>query len=105
MSEDEWLALVRLMALTAGWLTYHTHRSERSEPGWPDLVLAKRQRVAFVELKTDARTSKVTKAQAEWLDALALAGQLCAVWRPAMRAEVGIYLGRRAGAIPGRWGT
>lgn len=68
MSEDELLANVRDFARWQGWLTYHTQRSQRSEPGFPDLMLLRRSRLVAVELKS--QRGKVTPAQQEWLDGL-----------------------------------
>jgi hypothetical protein len=87
MTEAQLLANVRELAGVLGWLTYHTHRSDRSEAGFPDLVLVRRGRVIFAELK-DA-TRKVTGDQQLWLDRLgdvehvAAAAVTVHVWRPA----------------------
>lgn len=72
-----------------GWLGYHTHRSDRSPAGFPDLCLVRRERLIFAELKTDATASKPTAEQVTWLDALALVAMQGAtaspevyLWRP-----------------------
>ena len=64
------------------WRCYHTHDSRRSQPGWPDLVLASRQqgRVLFRELKR--QQEKPTPKQQTWLDDLTAAGLDAGVWRP-----------------------
>ena len=41
MPEAALLGQIRALAQTAGWIVYHTHRSDNSEAGFPDLVLAK----------------------------------------------------------------
>lgn len=98
VTENQFLADVRKQAIAAGWEPYHTHNSQRSEPGWPDLVLAsaKQRRVLFIELKTD--TGRVSKAQQKWLDLLLACGQEAAVWRPAdWPAIMRILRGERIG--------
>lgn len=61
------------------WKAYHSYFSDRSEAGWPDLVLV-RERIVYVELKT--MKGAVTPAQREWHDALVFAGGETYVWRP-----------------------
>jgi hypothetical protein len=80
MSEDELLAQVRALATTLGWLGYHTHRSDRSDPGFPDLTLVKAGRLVFAELKT--QKGKATLAQTEWLCALKQSAADVYLWRP-----------------------
>lgn len=80
MSENEFLAAVREMAKFRGWLTYHTRRSKGSEAGFPDLVLVRRDRLLWRELKT--QTGVVSKDQKAWIRALLMAGQDAGVWRP-----------------------
>lgn len=60
------------LAGTLGWLGYHTHRSDRSPAGFPDLVLVRRGRLIFAELKRQDRKAKPTPAQDAWLDELEL---------------------------------
>lgn len=84
MTENQLLAAVRQLIKLNGLLGYHTHRSDRSEPGFPDLTIlhAASGRLAFAELKTDK--GRVTPAQRTWLDGLArTAGVLVYLWRPA----------------------
>lgn len=81
MTEAQLLNLVRSLASLLGWRGYHTHRSDRSEPGFPDLVLVRGDRVVWRELKTS--TGRMRPAQQQWLDDLVAAGQDAMVWRPA----------------------
>lgn len=82
MSESELLAAVRRTADAFGWRAYHTYRSDRSDPGFPDLVLVRGRRVLFVELKS-AR-GKLTIDQARWLGDLGYVERVeTHVWRPA----------------------
>ena len=81
MSEDDLLAAVREMARLHHWLTYHTYRSDRSEPGFPDIVLVRPPRLLFMELKSDK--GKLTEEQAEWMALLEqVLGVECALVRP-----------------------
>ena len=91
MPEATLLANVRELARLKGWRTYHTLRSKGSEAGFPDLVMVRRGRLIFAELKTEA--GDTTAAQRTWLDDLAsscrlhdrsgvvLGSEVC-VWRP-----------------------
>lgn len=62
----------------AGWRVYHTHRSDRSEAGYPDVsaVHAGQRRHLYAELKR--RGGRLTRAQQTWLAELTAAG--CEVW-------------------------
>jgi len=80
LTEASFLAQVRKAAKVLGWATYHTHNSQKSEAGFPDLVLTRRPRVIFAELKADR--GKLTDAQRAWLDELRACGQEAYVWRP-----------------------
>jgi hypothetical protein len=82
MSEKELLEAIRELAGWCRWNVYHTHDSRRSEPGFPDLVLAHKDRgVLFVELKSEK--GKLTKEQTGWGAVLLAAGADWRVWRPA----------------------
>lgn len=68
--ESALLKAVREAAQGAGYLFYHTYRSDRSAKGYPDATLVKPGHPLFMlELKT-AR-GKPTMEQQAWLDALA----------------------------------
>jgi hypothetical protein len=79
LTEKEFLAQVVALARLTGWLAYHTHDSQHSAAGFPDLVLVKGRSVLFIELKVG--TNPLTPEQARWLEALATAGQNARVWR------------------------
>jgi DNA repair exonuclease SbcCD nuclease subunit len=84
MSEDDFKDEVIKYAKERGWKVYHTYRSDRSEKGFPDLVMVRGQGmngvVVYAELKTE--TGKPTKDQQEWLNALEWAGEAVYLWRP-----------------------
>ncbi len=67
-SEKAFQRAVVEYARLAGWKVYHIHDSRRSESGFPDLVLARRGRVIFAELKTEK--GRVKPEQREWLTQL-----------------------------------
>ena len=68
-----------------GWRVHHDRGDYRTcvggDPGFPDLVLARRGRVVFAELKT-AR-GRVTQQQTEWVADLNGIAVGVYVWRPA----------------------
>jgi len=90
-SEEQFLAAVREYAELLGWLRYHTHRSDRSEAGFPDLVLVRSGRMILAELKSEK--GRATKAQLAWLEELRLVAEHSAavqvfLWRPSDWPEI-----------------
>ena len=81
LTEKRFLAQVRWYARLRGWRTYHTLTSKGSEPGFPDLVLARDGVLLIAELKTD--TGRLTPEQAAWLSSFRACGIAASVWRPA----------------------
>lgn len=75
LSEAQFTSQVVELARLGGWLRYHTHRSKHSASGFPDEVLVRGPRLIFAELKTEAKTSKPSVKQQEWLDALAVVAE------------------------------
>lgn len=80
LAEVELLATVRDVCRALRLSCYHTHNSRRSEPGFPDLVIAGPGGILFRELKT--ATGHITPEQDRWLALLAVSGD-AGVWRPA----------------------
>ena len=79
MSEKEIQAQVLALAETTGWLCYHTYNSQRSQAGFPDLVLVRGDRLIFAELKREK--GRLTESQRTWLSALDETAETY-VWRP-----------------------
>lgn len=101
VSEAVFQERVITIARRWGWLYYHTHDSQRSEAGFPDLVLvhAYRGLIVFAELKRQFTKAgrpglmKPTPKQQEWLDALTMARccaerVIVALWRPSDLPEI-----------------
>ena len=84
--EAEFQKTVTQFAMLSGWMIYHTHRSDRSESGFPDLVLVKSPRVVFAELKRDGR--KLTKGRLNRSKTRWLTGQ--DEWAAALRGCPGV---------------
>lgn len=80
MPESELLGNVRTLARWYGWLPYHTHNSQRSEPGFPDLILCRGDQILAVELKSVA--GRLSECQKVWLAALVTAGVEVRIWTP-----------------------
>ena len=82
--EDEaaFLDWVRAEAKAQGWRVYHTHRSDKSEPGFPDLIMLRDGVQIAAELKRD-RKQKPSFEQAAWLMDFAMVRTTRAVlWEP-----------------------
>lgn len=86
ITEKELQQAVVELAQYFRWKTYHTFDSRRSDPGFPDLVMVRNDRMIFAELKSS--TGRVSTAQTDWLAAIEIvesctAGLVrCFVWRP-----------------------
>ena len=83
MTESQLRAYVVAMAHQAGWRVFSlpiakTRRPVKDASGYPDLTLARQQRVQWIELKQDDGT--LSPQQMAWLREL---GPQCAVIRPA----------------------
>jgi hypothetical protein len=78
-TEKDWSKQVADLCKQLGWRRYHTYRSERSQPGFPDEFLV-RDRCIFLELKTEQ--GKLSSHQRDWLNALLDAGAEAYVARP-----------------------
>lgn len=66
-AERELQELVRQACGLGHWLYYHTHRSQHSPAGFPDVVALKGPRMIVAELKRTGQAP--TPAQAAWLEA------------------------------------
>lgn len=87
MSEDELDMVIRGtpkkpgLARQFGWLVYHTRNSIGSDPGFPDLVLARGGIIIYAELKS--QKGSLSADQRLWRDELQAGGQTWYLWRPA----------------------
>lgn len=79
LTEKEWMAQCSQLAKTMGWRRYHTFRSDRSPPGWPDDALV-RDRLILLEYKTEK--GRLSDAQKDWIRALLNAQVEVYVCRP-----------------------
>jgi hypothetical protein len=69
LKEREFQDLIVEAAVLNGYLTYHTHDSRRSDPGFPDLVCVKPGRpILFLEVKTER--GKVSAIQQMWIETI-----------------------------------
>lgn len=80
MTEKTLQECVRRLAKLRSWLYYHTHRSQFSPAGFPDVIAIKGDRLVVAELKSDK--GKVSPEQQEWLEAFARCGVEVHIWRP-----------------------
>jgi hypothetical protein len=87
---------IQTLALAHGWLFYHTYKSRKSTPGWPDDALCHPDGGPLYLWETKGRDEAVSAAQRRWLDALGKVTYVDArVVRPADWGEVQRLLMRR----------
>jgi hypothetical protein len=63
-----------------GWSCWYVTDSRHSPAGWPDLVMTRRPRVVFAELKSER--GKLTADQRACIDELRACGQEAYIFRP-----------------------
>ncbi len=85
-SEKQFQSRVVKLAVERGWRKYHVHFSQRSDPGWPDLILLRGRRQIAAELKVGK--NKLTPEQQDWLRAFADARVETHLWTPGMWDEI-----------------
>jgi len=100
ISEAAFMAQVKAIAYTYGWLLQHSTPTQTAKGRWltsgsagyPDLCLAHPERgLVFAELKSD--TGRVSHAQIAWYTALDPWVE-CYIWRPQDLPEITARLGR-----------
>lgn len=92
-TEKQFEAAVVEYAKLTGWLVYHTRDSRGSVAGFPDLMMVRGDRLVVAELKTEK--GRVSPAQQQWLDALALTCHRALgvyLWRPSDWSSIELLL-------------
>jgi len=79
-SEKAFERQIKELAHVFHWKYYHTWTSIHSPRGFLDVVMTRRERLIFAELKSDR--GKLTAFQEQWVDALKKTGAEVYVWRP-----------------------
>jgi hypothetical protein len=89
-------ARLRMFAMQAGYLYYHTHNSQRSNPGYPDSALVHPDGGPLYLWELKSADGQVSLAQRRWLDALAKVTHVeTGVYRPEDWATLQALLTRR----------
>lgn len=94
-TERQWQSQVLKYATLMGWRVWHDNATNaprrcpeckepihlpRNASGLPDLILVRRPRVVWVELKSERNT--LTDDQRDWISDLRACGQEAYLWRP-----------------------
>jgi hypothetical protein len=100
-SERSFMGQVLTYARLMGWRIFHDSATNtarrcsacgavrgtpRNAAGLPDLILVRRPRVVWAELKS--QRGKATEDQRDWLDDLRASGQHVYLWRPSDWPEI-----------------
>ena len=86
MKERELQAMVKNIADLRGWEYYHTYDSRRSNPGFPDVVMLRGERLIVAELKMQKKHP--SDDQKRWLEKFKLTGVEVYLWRPSDIREI-----------------
>ncbi len=82
VTEKEWMDQLVQLALLNKYLVYHTYRSDRSQPGYPDLTLVRANPPDVLWVECKRQNGRVSPAQTQWIDTLKAAGCDAYIWRP-----------------------
>lgn len=82
VTEKEWMDQLVQLAQLNGYLVYHTYRSDRSQPGYPDLTLVRANPPDVLWVECKRQTGRVSPAQTQWIETLIAAGADAYIWRP-----------------------
>lgn len=82
LTEKQFSQVIVDLARLRGWLVHRTPtwRATGTDPGFPDLVLARGRRLIFAELKS--QKGKLTVEQEAWRQALDWGDQGVYCWKP-----------------------
>jgi hypothetical protein len=80
MTEQQLQESVEELAALLGWWAWHDQDSRRNRAGLPDLILVRRNRLMWCELKT--QDGRIRPEQRHVLAMLQTAGQVVHLWRP-----------------------
>mgnify|MGYP003649731168 FL=1 len=88
MSERQLQDSIIQLAETVGWTVVHVNDSRKQRAtGLPDLLMIRRPRVVWAELKREANAGRnknsLTPIQQWWFDELQACGEEAHLWRPA----------------------
>lgn len=89
-NENSFRRSVVKKAKALGWLVYYhpdSRKASSADSGFPDLVLAKANRLVFAELKMPGKYT--TEEQQRWLSTLRILSEMVEVyvWRPEDRKK------------------
>ena len=79
-TEKEYMATIVEYAQACGWQVYHTLWSRGSPHGFPDLVMARENRLVIAEIKSE--NGFASAQQQQWLDRLGATQAEVYLWRP-----------------------
>lgn len=97
-TEQEFQTEIISLATRLGWMHYHTHNSQRSPSGWPDLVLLHPVRRKLIIWELKSRKGKPSTSQLAWVAGLRSVGINAAVKWPADWANESIQQELRGAA-------
>ena len=86
ISETELREQIRDLCKYTGWKFYFTWNSYHSPKGLPDLILRKKPRLIFAELKSEK--GELSDAQLDWYFDLKESGFEVYIWRPSMFNQI-----------------